>query len=199
MKVGAIVTLTPLAAEAARAKAKTGSLRQDVYLEFPEIRMFVFTRLQLAIAASLLSLSTAVAAPSSQPASTAPASSCEGDASRCPAWVPSQAEMGNTIADYFCELADQGRIQPRVKQLVRVESSPLNCGALGEEPGSNFVCGGEMRFIGKGSEIDTITFSPTLRYEEEGRIAFYVRDDEEREQVWRVPASRSNSATCGVR
>ncbi len=113
--------------------------------------------------------------------------------------MPSQAQMRNTIADYFCELADQGRIQPRVKRLVRAESSPLNCGALGEEPGSNFVCGGEMRFIGKGSEIDTITFSPTLRYEEEGRIAFYVGDDEEGEQVWRVPASRSNSATCGVR
>lgn len=113
--------------------------------------------------------------------------------------MPSQAEMRSTIADYFCELADQGRIQPRVKQLDRAESSPLNCGALGEAPGSNFVCGGEMRFIGKGSEIDSITFSPTLRYEEDGRIAFYVGDDEEGEQVWRVPASRSNSATCGVR
>ncbi|WP_258223348.1 hypothetical protein [Stenotrophomonas sp. HMWF023] len=161
--------------------------------------MLAFTRLQLAIAASLLSLSTAIAAPSTPPASTAPASSCKGDASGCPAWIPSQAQMRNTIADYFCELADQGRIQSRVKQLVRAESSPLNCGALGEEPGSNFVCGGEMRFIGKGSEIDTITFSPTLRYEEEGRIAFYVGDDEEGKQVWRVPASRSNSATCGVR
>lgn len=161
--------------------------------------MFVFTRLQLVIAASLLSLSTAIAAPTTQPASTAPASSCKGDASGCPSWMPSQAQMRNTIADYFCELADQGRIQPRVKRLVRAESSPLNCGPLGEEPGSNFVCGGEMRFIGKGSEIDTITFSPTLRYEEEGRIAFYVGDDEEGEQVWRVPASRSNSATCGVR
>ncbi|MFL0349162.1 hypothetical protein [Stenotrophomonas lactitubi] len=161
--------------------------------------MFVFPRLQLVIAASLLSLSTAIAAPTTQPASTAPASSCKGDASGCPSWMPSQAQMRNTIADYFCELADQGRIQPRVKRLVRAESSPLNCGALGEEPGSNFVCGGEMRFIGKGSEIDTITFSSTLRYEEEGRIAFYVGDDEEGEQVWRVPASRSNSATCGVR
>ncbi|WP_244900590.1 MULTISPECIES: hypothetical protein [Stenotrophomonas] len=163
------------------------------------MRMFVFTRLQLVIATSLLSLSTAIAAPSTQPASTAPASSCKGDASGCPSWMPSQAQVRNTIADYFCELADQGRIQPRVKQLVRAESSPLNCGALGEAPGSNFVCGGEMRFIGKGSEIDTITFSPTLRYEEDGRIAFYVGDDEEGEEVWRVPAPRSTSTTCAMR
>ncbi len=161
--------------------------------------MLVSARLLLAIAASQLPLSMAIAASPPRPASTVPASSCEGDASRCPAWMPSQAEMRSTIADYFCELADQGRIQPRVKQLVRAESSPLNCGALGEEPGSNFVCGGEMRFIGKGGEIDTITFSPALRYEEDGRIAFYVGDDEEGEQVWRVPAPQSTSATCAMR
>ena len=153
----------------------------------------------LAIAASLLPLSGTIAAPSAQPASTAPASSCQDDASRCPAWMPSQAEMRNTIADHFCELADQRRIQPRVKPLVRAESSPLNCGALGEQAGSNFVCGGEMRFIGKGGEMDTITFSPTLRREEDGRIAFYVGNDEEGEQVWRVPAPRATSATCAVR
>ena len=161
--------------------------------------MPVSTRLLLAIAASLLPLSGTIAAPSAQPASTAPASSCQDDASRCPAWMPSQAEMRNTIADHFCELADQGRIQPRVKPLVRAESSPLNCGALGEQAGSNFVCGGEMRFVGKSGEMDTITFSPTLRREEDGRIAFYVGNDEEGEQVWRVPAPRATSATCAVR
>lgn len=107
--------------------------------------------------------------------------------------------MRSTIADHFCELADQRRIQPRVNPLVRVESSPLNCGALGEQAGSNFVCGGEMRFIGKGGEMDTITFSPTLRREEDGRIAFYVGNDEEGEQVWRVPAPRVTSATCAGR
>ncbi|WP_372437217.1 hypothetical protein ACCM60_19025 [Pseudomonas chlororaphis subsp. aureofaciens] len=106
--------------------------------------------------------------------------------------------MRNTIADYFCELADQGRIQPRVKRLIRVESSPLNCGALGQQPGSNFVCGGEMRFIGRGNDVDTIAFSPTLRREEDGRFALYVGDDEEGEPVWRVPAPRSASKTCSA-
>lgn len=161
--------------------------------------MPVSTRLLLAIAASLLPLSGTIAAPSIQPASTAPASTCQDDASRCPAWMPSQAEMRNTIADHFCELADQGRIQPRVKPLVRAESSPLNCGALGEQAGSNIVCGGEMRFVGKDGEMDTITFSPTLRREEDGCIAFYVGNDEEGEQVWRVPAPRATSATCAER
>lgn len=178
---------------------RVGSLRYDAGLNRLEICILVSARLLLAIAASQLPLSMAIAAPPPRAASTAPASSCEGDASRCPAWMPSQAEMRNTIADHFCELADQGRIQPRVKPLVRAESSPLNCGALGEEPGSNFVCGGEMRFIGKGGEIDTVPFSPTLRREEDGRIALYVGDDEEGEQIWHAPASRSNSATCVVR
>ncbi|WP_273829746.1 hypothetical protein [Pseudomonas sp. SBT1-2] len=160
--------------------------------------MSISTRLLLTIAGSLLPLSLAIAAPSTTPASTAPATSCQGDASRCPGWMPSQAEMRNTIADYFCELADQGRIQPRVKRLIRVESSPLNCGALGQQPGSNFVCGGEMRFIGRGNDVDTIAFSPTLRREEDGRFALYVGDDEEGEPVWRVPAPRSASKTCSA-
>ncbi|KRG70596.1 hypothetical protein [Pseudoxanthomonas dokdonensis] len=158
--------------------------------------MLNYARLPLAAAACLLPFSMALAASSTPAASNAPGSSCIGDASQCPAWMPSQAEMRSSIADYFCELADQGLFQPRVKQLIRAESSPLNCGALQPEPGSNFVCGGEMRFIGKGGEIHRIQFSPTLRREQDGRIAFYVGDDEHAEHLWRVPAPRSSSPTC---
>lgn len=152
----------------------------------------------LAISASMLPLSLAVAAPSDPIASTAPASSCYG-ANGCPAWMPSQADMRSTIVDYFCELSDQGDIQPRVERVVRAESSPLTCSSLGEEPGSNFVCGGEMRFFGSGNDIDAITFSPTMRREKDGRFAIYEGDDEEGAEVWRVPASWLTSKTCASR
>jgi hypothetical protein len=113
--------------------------------------------------------------------------------------MPSQAEMRNTITGYFCELVDQGKLQPQVKRLVRAETSPVNCGPLGQEPGSNFICGGEMRFVGRGDEMYTITFSPTLRRQGDGSFALYDGDDEEGRQIWRVPAPRSTSKTCAGR
>lgn len=161
--------------------------------------MPITTRLLFTLAASLMPYCSASATPATPPVSTAPASSCQGDAYSCPAWMPSQAEMRNTIADYFCDLADRGVIQLRVKPVVRAESSPLNCAALGQAPDSNFVCGGEMRFIGQGTDIDAITFSPTLHRDAEGRIAFYEGDDKDGEEVWRPPARRTASSLCPTR
>ncbi len=110
--------------------------------------------------------------------------------------MPSEADARSTIADYFCELVDQGRVEPQVKQLIRAESSQLICAPLGEP---NFVCGGEMRFIGTRNDIDAVAFSPTMRREEDGRFAIYEGEGAEGEEVWRVPASRITSKACTSR
>jgi hypothetical protein len=145
----------------------------------------------------LLALSPFIAAAAPQAAiDTAPASSCTPDPYSCPDWMPSQAQIRRAVADYFCALADRGLIAPTLAGPVVAESSPVTCAALGREPGSNFVCGGEIRFVHSDGRSETQAFSPTLHHDDKGRIAFYEGDDAGGNEIWRAPAPREHSRYC---
>ncbi len=142
--------------------------------------------------------STAAAEPADERADTMPVNSCAPDPYSCPDWMPSQAQMRSVIADYFCERVDNGLIVPAAPGHAVAESSSLSCAALNPEVGGNFVCGGELRFIHADGSSKGITFSPTLHYTDDGRIAFYQGDDDAGEEIWHVPAARSTSRYCSA-
>lgn len=148
----------------------------------------------------LLALSPFTAAAVPQAAiDTAAASSCTPDPYSCPDWMPSQAQIRSAVADYFCALADRGLIAPKLPGPVVAESSQVTCAALAREPGSNFICGGEIRFINPDGRMDAEAFSPTLHHDEAGRIAFYEGDDDGGNEIWHAPAPRERSRYCAHR
>ncbi|MEG8063987.1 hypothetical protein G3N90_03485 [Xanthomonas hortorum pv. gardneri] len=144
----------------------------------------------------LLPVQTAFAAAPDHPEGAGVVSSCTADAYSCPPWMPSQREMRTVIAAYFCDAADRGLIRPEVSRVVRAETSQVSCAALGQEAGSNFVCGGEVQFIGPDGRVDFITFSPTMHRQDDGRYALYEGSDEHDNEVWHVPAPQSTSKVC---
>lgn len=155
--------------------------------------------LRLLMVPALMVLHGAAAAtPADERAGSMPVNSCTPDPYLCPDWMPSQARMRSVIADYFCEQVDNGRIIPAAPGQAVAESSTLSCAALNPEVGGNFVCGGELGFIHADGSSKRITFSPTLHYTDNGRIAFYQGDDEAGKEVWHVPAARSTSRYCSA-
>ncbi|MCC8625090.1 hypothetical protein G8D19_18145 [Xanthomonas vesicatoria] len=152
----------------------------------------------LAVAAGLLlplQDSRAAAPDRNEPAGVVP--TCLADAyNSCPSWMPSQREMRRVLADYFCDAADRGLVRPRVSRVVRAETSQITCAALGPKPNSNFVCAGDMYFIGPDGRTDFVTFSPTMHRQDDGRYAIYEGDDENENEVWHVPSPQSASKVC---
>ncbi|MBB4129901.1 hypothetical protein [Xanthomonas sp. 3075] len=105
--------------------------------------------------------------------------------------------MRTVIAAYFCAAADRGLVRPHVSRVVRAETSQITCAALGPQPGSNFVCGGEMHFVGPDDErMDFITFSPTMHRQDDGRYAIYEGEDDTGNAIWQVPPPQSASKVC---
>jgi hypothetical protein len=163
-------------------------------MTLPSLRCLPFLLLPLLA----LSLSTSAAAPQAA-VDTTPASSCTPDPYSCPDWMPSQAQIRNAVADYFCELADRGFIIPKLAGPVRAETSLVTCAALAPEPASNFVCGGEIRFVHPDGMIERLAFSPTLHHDEAGYIAFLEGADEHGNEIWRTPLPRERSRHCAGR
>ncbi len=157
------------------------------------------SRISLLIAAAvglLLPLLPASAAVPEQAGSAAGDRSCTADPYSCPAWMPSQSEMRSVLAAYFCEAVGRGLLRPGVSRVVHAETSQVTCAALGPGPGDNFVCGGEMRFIGADGRIDAAEFSPTMHRQDDGRYALYEGDDEHGDPRWHVPLPQGASKAC---
>ncbi|MCE4360568.1 hypothetical protein [Xanthomonas hortorum] len=162
----------------------------------PTCTMPSYISLLISAACLLLPFQTAFAAAPDQAERAGVVPSCTADAYSCPPWMPSQREMRTVIADYLCDAADRGLIRPKVSRIVRAETSQVTCAALGQEPGSNFVCGGDMQFIGADGHTDVITFSPTMHRQDDGRYALYEGSDEHDNEVWRAPAPQRASKVC---
>lgn len=106
----------------------------------------------------------------------APDSCSHASSSVCPAWLPSQDEVGKTIKAYFWTLVKKDHLSLDVSPVVHTSISNISCAALSERIGSNFICGGTITFWDLWGRHHDIKFSPTLRRAESGNLAIYTYD-----------------------
>ena len=107
------------------------------------------------------------------PLLAAPETCQSGSPAVCPEWLPSQAEVSETVEAYFRSLAKQGALQLQIGPVIYTSTSTVSCVALDSSADSNFICGGALTFWDVLGRKQILQFSPTLRYTENGGIAIY--------------------------
>ena len=103
----------------------------------------------------------------------APETCRSGSPTVCPDWLPSRAEVGETVEAYYHQQIEDGAMELRIGPVVRTSTSTISCAALDSKAGSNFVCGGELTFWDVLGRNPVLQFSPTLRRMKSGNLAIF--------------------------